>query len=290
MVTDQGSLTAMVAAACRAVESRKPAGERLLDDPYAEKFVTERGWEFFNRLEEVQPGAQLLHILRTNAAEEHVRQEVVAGARQVVIHGAGYDCSALRLKELRGGGTPQGGAGPRVFEVDEPYTSELKQAQLKEILGALPPNVTYVAVDFVQETLDDLQRKLLESGYDLQGRTVFLLGSVIMYLTAEAVDYLFRFMASNSGKGSSVVFTNIDVMRLKEDEARGSASLSKEIAQAGEPFQFGLGPEEIEGYLSLRGYHRVRWTSMRELKEGKGATAYPPFDFHYYVVRAWVDR
>lgn len=283
MVTDQGSLTAMVAAACRAVESQKPEGERLLYDPYAEKFVNERGWEFFNRLTEIQPGAQLLHVLRTNAAEEHVRQEVRAGARQVVIHGAGYDCSALRLEELKG--------GPRVFEVDEPYTSEVKRDKLKEILRTLPSHVTYVAVDFVKETLDDLRRKLLEGGYDLQGRTVFVLGSVIMYLTAEAVDYLFRFMASNSGKGSSVVFTNIDVKRLKEDEAkaRASVSLSKEIAQVGEPFQFGLGPEEIEGYLGLRGYRRVRRTSMRKLKEGKGATAYPPFDFHYYVVRAWVD-
>ncbi|MBI2876677.1 MAG: class I SAM-dependent methyltransferase [Candidatus Tectomicrobia bacterium] len=282
MVSDRGSLTAMVAAACRAVESQKPAGERLLYDPYAERFIDERGWDLFNRLVTVQPGAQLLHVLRTNAAEAHVRQEVMAGARQVVIHGAGYDCSALRLEELRG--------GPQVFEVDEPYTSELKRARLAEILGALPSHVTYVAVDFVQETLEDLRRKLLEGGYDPRGRTVFVLGSVIMYLTAESVDYLFRFMAANAGEGSSVVLTNIDVNRLKTEEARASSGVAKEIAQAGEPFQFGLGPEEIEGYLSLRGYHRARWSSMREIKEEKGFPVCSPFDDHYYVVQAWVIR
>lgn len=279
MVTDQGSLTAMAAAACRAMESRKPEGERLLYDPYAEKFIDERGWEFFNRLKDLQPGAQLLHVLRTNAAEEHVRREVIAGARQVVIHGAGYDCSALRLKELRA-------EGVRVFEVDEPYTSELKRAKLKEILGELPAHVTYVGVDFVQETLDDLQCKLLTGGYDPKANTVFVLGSVIMYLTAEAVDYLFRFMASLSGKGSSVVFTNIDVESLREAEATASNSLSQEISRAGEPFQFGLGPADFEGYLGLRGYSRVSWAVMRELKEARGALL-DTLDPHYYVVRAW---
>ncbi len=281
MVTDQGSLTAMAAAACRALESRKPEGERLLYDPYAEKFIDERGWEFFDRLKDVQPGAQLLHVLRTNAAEDHVRQEVTAGAEQVVIHGAGYDCSALRLEELRSGGV-------KVFEVDEPYTSELKRTKLKQILGDLPVHVTYVVMDFVKETLEDLQRKLLESGYKLQARTVFVLGSVIMYLTAEAVDYLFRFMASNAGKASSVVFTNIDVKRLREAEAKASTSLSKEISQAGEPFQFGLGPQEFEEYLGRRGYGRVNWTVMRELKEVRDAPL-GTLDHHYYVVRAWVN-
>lgn len=279
MVTDQGSLTAMAAAACRAMESRKPEGERLLYDPYAEKFIDERGWEFFNRLKDLQPGAQLLHVLRTNAAEEHVRREVTAGARQVVIHGAGYDCSALRLKELRA-------EGVRVFEVDEPYTSELKRAKLKEILGELPAHVTYVVVDFVQETLDDMQLKLLADGYDPKANTVFVLGSVIMYLTTEAVDYLFRFMASLSGKGSSVVFTNIDVKSLREAESEASNSLSQEISRAGEPFQFGLGPADFEGYLGLRGYSRVSWAVMRELKEARGALL-DTLDHHYYVVRAW---
>ena len=279
MVTDQGSLTAMVAAACRVVESRKPEGERLIYDPYAEQFVDERGWEFFNRLKDIQPGSQLLHVLRTNAAEDHVRQEVVSGAKQVIIHGAGYDCSALRLEELRSGGV-------RVFEVDEPYTSEIKRAKLKEMLGEPPSHVTYVVMDFVKETLEDLQRKLIESGYDLRARAVFVLGSVIMYLTAEAVDYLFRFMASNSGEDSSVVFTNIDVKRLNKAESEASTGISQEVSRAGEPFQFGLGPEEFESYLGRQGYSRVDWTVMRELKEEREAPL-SLLDHHYYIVKAW---
>ncbi|MBI1986988.1 MAG: class I SAM-dependent methyltransferase [Nitrospinae bacterium] len=39
MVTEQGSQTAKRAAALRAVESERPAEERILDDPYAATFA-----------------------------------------------------------------------------------------------------------------------------------------------------------------------------------------------------------------------------------------------------------
>jgi O-methyltransferase involved in polyketide biosynthesis len=43
--------------------------------------------------------------------------------------------------------------------------------KIKEIFGSLPGHVTYVPVDFDLESLD---QKLLESGYDMSKKTLFV--------------------------------------------------------------------------------------------------------------------
>jgi methyltransferase (TIGR00027 family) len=279
----KGSLTAQAAAACRVVESQKPEAERMIYDPYAVHFMTEEGWEFFGSLLKSHPGAQLLHVLRTKAAEDHLISMVSEGARQVVIVGAGYDCSALRIEELK--------EGAKVFEIDEPYTSQLKQEKIREICGCLPDHVAYIVVDLIKESLADLRRRMVDNGYNIKEKTVFVLGSLIMYLTPEAADNLFRFMAESSCQDSSIVFTNIDLKGQKKmvEEEEISTTISDETARSGEPHHFGLGPEEMESYLTLRGYTDVSFACMRHIKERRGDKTYP-FDYHYYIVTAKVGN
>ena len=128
MVTERGSITARRAAAARAIETEKPKGERMLSDPYAAAFTDEEGRAFMENLDRLFPGVHLTHVSRAWAIDEHLKQEVVAGTRQVVVLGAGYDSSPHSMEELQR-------TGVRVFEVDEAITSGQKQAKVKEILG-----------------------------------------------------------------------------------------------------------------------------------------------------------
>jgi methyltransferase (TIGR00027 family) len=272
--TQEGSRTAKLAAALRAIESRKPEGERILYDPYAEHFAGPEGKELAERLERIQPGAHLTHVARTWPLEDHMKSRIKEGIKQVVILGAGYDSSALRLEELK--------HGVKVFEIDEPVMIRLKKEKVMEIIGSLPTQVTYVPIDFEKETLEDLKRKLQENGYNPQEKAVFILGGVVMYLTESAVDNLLKFIASSSGVGSSVAFTHMDLDKMKK-----LSDIPNEISKLGEPFKFGMPPEDLEKYLDERGYFQIRYASVREIKEGFGKTPVP-MDSAYFIVKAFV--
>lgn len=203
-----------------------------------------------------------------------MKNRVREGVKQIVILGAGYDSSALRLEELK--------HGAKVFEIDEPTMIRLKKEKVQEIIGSLPAHVTYVPIDFEQETLEDLKGKLRENGYRTEEQAVFILGGVVMYLTESAVDNLFRFIATSSGRGSSVAFTHMDL-----DKMRQLSDIPNEIAKLGEPFKFGMPPKELVKYLEGRGYFQIKYSSIKEIKEGFGKISIP-MDSAYFVVTAFV--
>lgn len=275
MVTEQGSQTAKRAAALRAVESERPPGERILYDPYAAAFAGPEEVEQARRRAQEGPGTRLLHALRTRCIDEHVRKCVREGAQQDVIFGAGYDSTAFRLEELSA-------EKVRVFEVDHPATSVHKRARVQELLGRLPGHVTYIAVDFVTETLEDLRRKLLEGGFDRSHKTVFVLGGVVPYLTEEALDQLLRFIASCSGPGSSVILTYHDLENCGEEFRR----IALELAGQGEPFLFGRDPAGMERFLGERGFGRITNVSIEQARERYAPGEKAPLEPTYHIATA----
>lgn len=275
MVTEQGSQTAKRAAAIRAVESERPPSVRILYDPYAAAFAGPEEVEQARKRAQKRPGTQLLHALRTRCIDDHVRRCVQEGVEQDVIFGAGYDSTAFRLEELSAGKV-------RVFEVDHPATSVHKRAQIQELLGRLPGHVTYIAVDFVTETLEDLRRKLLESSFDPHKRTVFVLGGVVPYLTEEAVDQLLRFITSCSGPGSSVVLTYHDLENCSEE----FQNLAQELARQGEPFLFGRDPAGMERFLKERGFSQITNCSIEQARERYAPTEKGSLEPTYHIATA----
>jgi methyltransferase (TIGR00027 family) len=73
---------------------------------------------------------------------------MLAEIAQLVILGAGLDSRAYR-DELLGGTV-------KTFEVDHPATQASKIRGVKKVFGETPTNVTYVPIDFSDETLDRL--------------------------------------------------------------------------------------------------------------------------------------
>jgi methyltransferase (TIGR00027 family) len=194
--------------------------------------------------------------LHTRYIDDYLKSSIEAGIEQMVILGAGYDTRAYRFDELKG--------RVKVFEVDHPSTQETKMQIVRVILGAPLSYMVYVPVDFEK---DNLGEKLSQGGYDKNLRTLFIWEGVTMYLTAQAVDATLAFVATNSGKGSSIVFDYY--LRSAIDgtsREQAAMNLRKFTELAGEPLSFGIEEGTAEGFLSMRGFYQVKNVTTQDLK------------------------
>lgn len=250
------SKTADYVALFRAIESSRPEGERLFDDPYAECFLDGKlkfgarlarnrlGRSFVcSYIDRNWPGSRPSVSVRTRLIDDAVRSAIAGGASQMAILGAGYDTRANRLA-----------ADPtlRVFELDQPPTQERKKACLLARTGSLQENVTFVPFDLLDEGVG---KPLETAGFERGGLSVCIWEGVLSYLTPEAVDQTIEWVTSACAPGSRLVFTYIDVALLE----RGGSSQppwSAQVARVGEPFRFGLDPDTLDDFLGARGLRK----------------------------------
>ena len=289
MRVDAPSRTAEGIAAARARESAKPEAERIFYDPYAQYFLglRYRLTRFFRPLAlffrwrnaRTLPGMFGGLVVRTRYIDDHLLRCVAQGTEQVVILGAGYDARAYRFKDRL--------AGVQIFEVDHPATQQVKIAKLRRIFGKIPAHVIYVPSRFNSQRLD---RLLPESGYDPQRNSLFIWEGVTMYLSGQGVDNTLAFIAGFSPPGSSVVFDY-----FPPSVAGGTCTwtevrtLRKMVARLGEEIRFGIDPEDVEAFLTCRGFHRVETIDGQtcELRYFPGSGAGPAVSglFHFAHAR-----
>src|SRR4051794_12117399 len=102
------SRTAEIVCALRAAETRRPANKRLIDDPYAPHFLERRSYRALcgsrstaalarTVFDLIYPGYLAIVLLRNRCSEELITPAHAEGIRQVVVLGAGFDSTALRL-------------------------------------------------------------------------------------------------------------------------------------------------------------------------------------------------
>ena len=244
------SRTAEYVALYRALETTETRREPLFRDRFAAELLTDsraRALKWANRpgmrgiLERYAdwkaPGARTSAIGRTRFIDDIVCAEVAAGIRQLVILGAGYDSRAHRLPEL---------ANFPVYEVDRPDTQEEKRRRIEGVEGARK-DVRYVAVDFVR---DDLATRLADAGWRSDRTTLFLWEGVTNYLEEQAVARIFD-MVGLCAISSAIAFTYIHRGVLDGSKHfDGGAKLVDNVRRLGEPWQFGLIPEELRDYLA----------------------------------------
>ena len=252
----------MGVALIRAIESEKPASVRICNDPLAQRMVPGgigialSKWIIASGLyERMAPGATSFIAVRERYIDDFLSAGLAAGVAQVVILGAGFDTRAFRLPAI---------AQARVFEVDHPNTQQVKLARLKRAIPILPANVTFVAVDFNTQTLEE---RLLASGYDPRAKTYFLWQGVTYFLTAEGVDSTLAFIAQHSGPGSAVIFDYF-YQEVFSDPTRSDVKALRRAARlSGEEYMFGIPRGEIEAFLTGRGFHDVTNLTLEDLKQ-----------------------
>ena len=240
----------------RAIESARPESGRLFDDPFAIGFLhgslrvlahvarTPFAGNIVPWLIDTRsvPGARTVAVARTRFIDEQLIGALKQGVQQLVILGAGYDTRAYRIA-----GVEQS----RVFEIDHPNTSKVKQLHLKRQLSSLPHHVRFIAVDFNEQSL---AQALTPTDFDASLKTFFIWEGVTNYLSAEAVDAGFRTMREIAQE-SAIVFTYVDKAVLDSDHKfEGAAKLKQVLAKAGERWTFGFNPPELRRYLAERRY------------------------------------
>lgn len=249
------SRTAEYVAFYRALETIEAMREPLFHDPFASLFLPPPLSRAL-RLARVRslravlrryadwraPGARSSAIGRTRFIDDAVRSAIAEGARQVVLLGAGYDCRAHRLSELR---------DALVFEVDRAETQAAKRQGIESAreLGARR-DVRYVAVDFGK---DDLAASLASAGWDRMRASVFVWEGVTNYLTEVAVAKVLA-LIGGAAPGTLLVFTYVH-RGVIDGTARfdGADKLVRNVRRLGEPWTFGLHPDEVGGFLARFG-------------------------------------
>jgi methyltransferase (TIGR00027 family) len=189
---------------------------------------------------------------RSRYAEDELARAVARGVTQYVVLGAGLDTFAYR--------NPY--SGLCVFEVDHPATQLWKRERLQAAGIAIPPSLTFVPIDFEQQTLAN---GLAQCGFNAGAAVFFSWLGVTPYLTREACMIALSFIAKRP-VGSGVVFDfAIDRALLNPGQRMALDALSKRVAASGEPFQLFFDPGTLQDELKRLGFHCTELLQGKEL-------------------------
>jgi len=218
---------------------------RVLDDPIAVRLI---GSGYARDLERashrVARDFRAFMAARSRYTEDHLATSVAAGVAQYVVLGAGLETFAYRnpFPSLR------------VFEVDLPATQEWKRTMLDEAAISVPESVTFVPLDFEDQTLAE---GLAKAGFNAQAPAFFGWLGVVPYLTHEAFRATLGTIAELAA-GSAVSFDySLDPETLSPTGRTAFAALAKRVAAAGEPFQLFFTPQTMEAELRQAGFKRM---------------------------------
>ena len=138
--------------------------------------------------------------------------------------------------------------------MDHPATQEWKRAQLRARGIAIPPDMTFAAVDFERQSLED---GLIAAGFERHRPAFFSWLGVTPYLSRAAFDATIQFIA-RMPEGSGVVFDfAVERRLLSPAQQLALDALSARVARAGEPFQLFFDPAALAGDLARLGFRDI---------------------------------
>ena len=240
------SKTALISASHRALHQSLDGG-RIFQDPFAVSILGPEAEPFLEQARDdpFRPYWALHFAGRSRFTEDAAEAALDKGVKQIVILGAGYDTYAYRCKAK---------LDTRIFEVDQPATQLRKLERVARAGIKIPDNLAFVSVDFEHEALAD---QLIEAGFDPALPSLFVWLGVTYYLTEESVAATLRYIGSLPA--AEIVFDYINP--LPEDlspEAKAiMESMSRRIADLGEPIRTRLDTEELHADMKKFGLHVV---------------------------------
>lgn len=262
--------TAQGVAKQRLIETIAGPEKRVINDPYADKFVI--GSDVIKLMghrlnvwlsSKLAPGFHERLISRTRFIDDLIEKSAKEGIEQYVILGAGYDSRANRLN------LPP---SLKIFEVDQPEVSDKKLSKLPKDLPN-QENITYVNVDFSYQSLNE---QLLTAGFDQTKSTIFTLEGVSQYITKEAVSSTIKELSLITKDARSIFFMSYVDELLNKDPAacfgKGYPNPSKKAnliqtlsAKVGEPWISFYRDEELESILAENGYSIKENVTLEDL-------------------------
>lgn len=244
MREDRPSTTALLAAAARSVAAVHPITSPPLRDEVGRGLLPaalrrlvpspgDRRGQAALRVASLGLVDQI--ALRTAAVDACIEEARAAGARQLVLLGAGLDARAYRLPAL---------SGVRVFEVDHPATQRYKRQAVRGIAArSLPPE--HVPLDLDRGDLTDA---LERAGHDAELPTCWVAEGLVLYLPRGTTLALLDAVASRSAPGSHLAFTYLRTRRVVLPGLLHRAVASA-VRRLGEPLQGTFEPRELASFL-----------------------------------------
>jgi len=179
-------------------------------------------------------------IARTRYIDGIFEGALSNGVTQVLIIGAGFDSRAVRFKTAE--------RSVRVFELDAAPTQQAKLRQYRARGIAVPANVTFVAINFDKETIEE---RLRAGGFAVGAKTLVIAEGVFQYITPDAAHATLKAVKNLVGRGSWLVFDYAHASVLRgEGDAYGQKRMISGTMRFGESWQFGLEKEEVKPLLS----------------------------------------
>ena len=249
---DQRSRTSDWVAVLRALYSEAPPDLAVIDDPVAARLLPDglgalvrwtRRIPFGPRVAHRALGAFSLGLsfdvpLRSAAIDDVVRGAVKAGARQLVLLGAGLDARAWRMPELD---------QVTVFELDHPATGAFKQQRVVELVP-LARRVCHVAIDFERQRIDQV---LAAAGFEAARLSCFVWEGVSMYLSRPVLEKTLAEIAELSCPASMLAMTYIPPDYGSQALKAVAGSLARLI---GEPVLGEIDPRTLGSKLTALGF------------------------------------
>jgi methyltransferase (TIGR00027 family) len=271
-VDNKPSQTAMMVALCRALAAKDDREAIRGPDGLAELFLTDDNKRHLRDCESRKLAIRYFVpswlygyvISRTVFFDDKFNDALSNKIPQIVFLGAGYDTRAYRYRDML--------RNTRVFELDIDSTQQRKRAVLDNAKIDIPPQVSFVRIDF---KIDNIHDVLKNAGFDDSAETLFIWEGVTYYLSAKAIGNTLDFIRKHSPRGSALCF---DYMTGKF-----------ESANPGEPCQFWISPEKIEPFLAEYGIDIIDHVDSKEMErryltlaDGSSAeTLLPLFRFVY---------
>ena len=261
------SITAEGATAARAVFHMHPDPNVRNEDHMAMDMVHPAYWRYSSITDDFDGAYEVIKTFgwttpffinaRTKHIDSILKQTVADGIGQVVNLGAGYDSRAYRYRETM----PE----VKFFEIELPEMVMEKKRRLKKMLGNVPKHVTFVPIDFSEQTIS---KELNKAGYDANVKTLFIWEGVTMYISEVAVDSTLRFIATQSAPGSSVVYDYMPLAVIQGDftQHMDMRWLTLWVRYRGEPFIFGIPEGDGAAYVEARGLEVVSDIGAEDLE------------------------
>jgi methyltransferase (TIGR00027 family) len=267
MEKNESSLTSLISAFGRAYHSKYDT-PKIFDDFIAKDLITQKefgdirenmikGIQFFNheiaikfqdQPDEILKWITQVQLSSTTLAraaycENVLFHEIVMGAEQYVILGAGLDTFCFRNPELN--------TRLEIFEVDYPSTQDFKRNRLANANYQIPDNLHFVSMDF---TRDIILQILVDEGFKPNKKTFYSLLGVSYYLTKVEISNLINELFAEVPLGSSIVFDYADDNLFKEKGMSNRVQNMVQMASAsGEPMKSCFTYDEIEKVLEGAG-------------------------------------
>ena len=254
--TVTASATAEWVALFRAAEAMLPGERSIYRDHDARRFVRDPKLRFLLArrrraramlavLDVFTPGLAGQAFVRYRYFDELLGTMLADGLDQLVVLGAGYDATALRLA--------RGHDEAIVYEVDDRATQVRKRELLAGIDARVLERTVFVECDFARHSVAE---RLRDAGHSAGRPTLFSWLGVSWYLDAATVDAFLADLASVAAPGSRIVFDYMHASVISDGaKPRGARLATRVVARQGEPWTFGRDPREVEAWLA-----RLGWT------------------------------